>query len=226
MPPNGLPRALALAVLSALATLLLAACGGGGEEESTSANLPGGCQEVQASPPKRVDLKPPRRKVGRSQSLVATVDTSCGSFEIALDARDSPKTVSSFVHLAREGVYDDTTFHRIVPRFVIQGGDPLGTGSGGPGYSVDEPPPGNVEYTRGTVAMAKAATEPPGRSGSQFFVVTAADAGLPPQYALLGKVSSGKDVVDRIARLGDPASGQTGTPLATVVIRKITVSHP
>ncbi len=226
MPPSGPLRALALAVLTALAALLLAACGGGGEEETTSANLPGGCQEAQAPPPKRVDLKPPRHKVGRSQSLVATVDTSCGSFEIALDARDSPKTVSSFVHLAREGVYDDTTFHRIVPRFVIQGGDPLGTGSGGPGYSVDEPPPGNVEYTRGTVAMAKAATEPPGRSGSQFFVVTAADAGLPPQYALLGKVSSGKDVVDRIARLGDPVSGQTGTPLATVVIRKITVSHP
>lgn len=210
----------------ALAPLLLAACGGGGEEESTSAALPRGCQEAQAPPPKRVDLKPPRRKVGRSQSLVAAVDTSCGSFEIALDAKDSPKTVSSFVYLAREGVYDDTTFHKIVPRFVIQGGDPLGTGSGGPGYSVDEPPPGKVEYTRGTVAMAKAATEPPGRSGSQFFVVTAADAGLAPQYALLGEVSSGENVVDRIASLGDPVSGQTGTPLATVVIRKVTVSHP
>jgi cyclophilin family peptidyl-prolyl cis-trans isomerase len=207
----------------ALAALLLAACGGGDEEESTSATLPAGCQDAQAPPSKRVDLKPPQRKVGRSQSLVAAVDTSCGSFEIALDARDSPKTVSSFVYLAREGVYDDTTFHKIVPRFVIQGGDPLGTGSGGPGYSVDEPPPGKVEYTRGTVAMARAATEPPGRSGSQFFVVTAADAGLAPQYALLGEVSSGEDVVDRIARLGDPASGQTGTPLATVVIRKITV---
>jgi peptidyl-prolyl cis-trans isomerase B (cyclophilin B) len=225
VPPNGPPRALALAVLTALAALLLAACGGGDKEESTSATLPAGCQEAQAPPSKRVDLKPPQRKVGRSQSLVAAVDTSCGSFEIALDARDSPKTVSSFVYLAREGVYDDTTFHKIVPRFVIQGGDPLGTGSGGPGYSVDEPPPGKVEYTRGTVAMAKTATEPPGRSGSQFFVVTAADAGLPPQYALLGEVSSGEDVVARIARLGDPASGQTGTPLATVVIRKITVSE-
>jgi peptidyl-prolyl cis-trans isomerase B (cyclophilin B) len=226
VPPNGLPRALALAVLTALAALLLAACGGGDEEESTSATLPRGCQEAQAPPSKRVDLKPPQRKIGRRRSLVAAVDTSCGSFEIALDARDSPKTVSSFVYLAREGVYDDTTFHKIVPRFVIQGGDPLGTGSGGPGYSVDEPPPSNVEYTRGTVAMAKAATEPPGRSGSQFFVVTAADAGLAPQYALLGEVSSGEDVVDRIARLGDPASGQTGTPLAPVVIRKITVSRP
>jgi cyclophilin family peptidyl-prolyl cis-trans isomerase len=157
---------------------------------------------------------------------VAAVDTSCGSFEIALDTRHSPKTVSSFVYLARQSVYDDTAFHRIVPGFVIQGGDPLGTGRGGPGYSVDEPPSRNVQYTRGTVAMAKTATEPPGRSGSQFFVVTAADAGLPPQYALLGEVSSGEAVVDRIARLGDPTSGQAGTPLAIVVIRRITVSHP
>jgi peptidyl-prolyl cis-trans isomerase B (cyclophilin B) len=206
--------------------LALASCGGGGGGgESTSSALPAGCQAVRKPPPKHVNLKPPHRSIPRNRRLTAAVATSCGRFEIALDARDSPKTVSSFVHLAREGVYDDTTFHKIVPRFVIQGGDPLGTGSGGPGYSVDEPPPGRVEYTKGTVAMAKAATEPPGHSGSQFFVVTAADAGLAPQYALLGEVSSGEDVVARIARLGDPASGQTGTPLATVVIRKITVSE-
>ncbi len=145
-------------------------------------------------------------------------------FEIALDTRSSPKTVSSFAHMAREGLYDDTIFHRIVPGFVIQGGDPLGTGRGGPGYSVDEAPPSDTVYTKGTVAMAKTAFEPPGRSGSQFYVVTAADAGLPAEYALLGEVSSGEDVVDRISELGDPASGDTGTPLATVVIRTITVS--
>ena len=224
MPQN--PAALAPAIVVALA-LLLAACGGGdGDEDgSTPANLPAGCEEAQKPPPKRVDLKRPQRKVDRSQNLVAAVDTSCGSFEIALDARESPKTVGSFVYLARDGVYEDTTFHRIVSGFVIQGGDPLGTGSGGPGYFVDEPPPDRVQYTRGTAAMAKTAAEPPGRSGSQFFVVTAADAGLPPQYALLGEVSSGEDVVDRIAELGDPASGQTGTPTATVVIRKITVNR-
>jgi cyclophilin family peptidyl-prolyl cis-trans isomerase len=155
---------------------------------------------------------------------VATVDTSCGSFEITLDTRGSPKTVSSFVFLAREGVYDDTTFHGIDPNLLIQGGDPLGTGRGGPGYSVDEPPPSTATYTRGTVAMARTATEPPGRSRSQFFVVTAADAGLPPEYALLGKVSSGEEVVDRIAKLGDPTS-ETGAPVTTVVIRKIAISE-
>ena len=132
--------------------------------------------------------------------------------------------MSSFVHLAREGVYDDTIFHGIDPNLVIQGGDPLGTGMGGPGYHVDEPPPSDAEYTKGTVAMAKTAVEPPGRSGSQFFIVVAADAGLPPAYALLGEVSSGQDVVERIAEPGGPRQRQSGTPLATVVIRTITVS--
>jgi peptidyl-prolyl cis-trans isomerase B (cyclophilin B) len=224
MPRTRRTGPIAPALLFVLAALTLASCGEGGGGESTSSALPTGCQEVQKPSPKHVDLKPPHSKVKPSQRLVAAVGTSCGRFEIALDTRDSPKTVSSFVYLARKGVYDDTTFHRIVPNFVIQGGDPLGTGLGGPGYFVDEPPPPNVEYRRGTVAMAKTMAEPAGRSGSQFFVVTAADAGLPPQYALLGKLSSGTDVVDRIASLGDPAAGDTGTPRATVVIRKITVS--
>ena len=140
-----------------------------------------------------------------------------------MDASGSPKTVGSFVYLTRRGLYDHTIFHRIVPGFVIQGGDPTQTGSGGPGYSIREPPPASAQYRRGTVAMAKTAVEPSGQSGSQFFVVTAADAGLPPQYAILGKVTRGQSVISRIARLGDPSSGQTGTPRATVVIRGITI---
>jgi peptidyl-prolyl cis-trans isomerase B (cyclophilin B) len=216
-------RAIAPGIAFAFAALMLASCGGGGGESTTSA-LPAGCQEAPKPSPKHVNLKPPKGRVKPSQRLVAAVDTSCGRFVIALDSKDSPKTVSSFVHLARKGVYDDTIFNRIVPNFLIQGGDPQGTGRGGPGYSVDEPPPASAQYRRGTVAMVKTQAEPPGRSGSQFFVVTAADAGLPPQYAVLGKVSSGQDVVDRIASLGDAASGDTGTPRATVVIRKIAVS--
>ena len=222
MPPAPPARAIAPGLVFALAALALASCGGG-EGESTSSALPAGCREAQTPPPKHVNLKPPHSRVEPSQRLVAAVDTSCGRFEIALDTKDSPKTVSSFVHLARKGIYDDTIFHRIVPHFVIQGGDPLGTGTGGPGYSVDEPPPANVEYRRGTVAMVRTQAEPPGRSGSQFFVVTAADAGLPPSYALLGRVISGMAVVDRIGSLGEAASGETGTPSATVVIRKIAV---
>jgi peptidyl-prolyl cis-trans isomerase B (cyclophilin B) len=216
------PSALAATCLLAVA---VGACGGGGGGSSTSARVPAGCQEVPKPPPRHVSLKPPHQGVPSTAKLTATVDTSCGAFRIALDAAGSPKTVGSFVYLARKGVYDDTIFHRIVPGFVIQGGDPTQTGSGGSGYSVDEPPPRTAQYRRGTVAMAKTAVEPPGRSGSQFFVVTAADAGLPPQYAILGKVTSGQSVVNRISSLGDPASGQSGTPLATVVIRKITIGR-
>jgi peptidyl-prolyl cis-trans isomerase B (cyclophilin B) len=149
----------------------------------------------------------------------ATVETSCGSFQISLDTARAPKTTSSFAYLARRGVYDDTPFHRIVPGFVIQGGDPTGSGTGGPGYFVDEPPPRNLSYTQGIVAMAKTAAEPPGRSGSQFFVVTEADAGLTPDYALIGRVSSGFDVVQRIEQLGTAS----GTPKAPVVIRRVTI---
>jgi cyclophilin family peptidyl-prolyl cis-trans isomerase len=145
--------------------------------------------------------------------------TSCGSFTIALDVARAPKTASSFAYLARQGVYNDTPFHRIVPGFVIQGGDPTGTGGGGPGYFVDEPPPRNLSYTQGIVAMAKTQAEPPGRSGSQFFVVTVPDAGLTPDYALVGMVNSGFDVVQRIEQLGT----LSGTPRAPVVIRRVTV---
>lgn len=220
------PPSLGTATTCALvvAALELAACGGGDAVTSTTGDLPAGCQEAQKPPPRGVELKRPRGEVEAGRHLVATVDTTCGRFQIALDPADSPRTVTSFVYLARRGVYDGTAFHGIDPNFVIQGGDPLGTGKGGPGYFIDEPPPSHTEYTRGTVAMAKTAAEPPGRSGSQFFVVVAADAGLPPEYALLGKVSAGQRVIRRIAGLGDPSS-DSGTPLATVVIRKITVAE-
>ena len=216
-------RAVPLLALAG-ATVALAACGGGGATTSTGAALPSGCEQVSKPPPKHRQLSKPKQTVTPGESLTATVDTSCGRFDIALDTSGSPKTVNSFAYLARKGFYDDTTFNRIVPHFVIQGGDPLQNGSGGPGYTVVEPPPHNATYRMGTVAMAKTAVAPSGQSGSQFFVVTAADAGLPPNYAILGKVSSGFDVVKRIGTLGDPASGDAGTPLATVVIRDIVVS--
>jgi cyclophilin family peptidyl-prolyl cis-trans isomerase len=216
-------RAVALLALAG-ATLALAACGGGGSSTSTSASLPNGCQQVPTPQPKNRRLKKPKQTVTAGESLTATVDTSCGRFDIKLDTSSQPKTVNSFSYLAKKGFYDDTTFTRIVPHFVIQGGDPTQTGKGGPGYTVVEAPPGNASYRMGTVAMAKPPVSPSGQSGSQFFVVTAADAGLPPQYAILGKVSSGFDVVKKIGTLGDPASGDIGTPLATVLIRQITVS--
>ena len=216
-----LRRSACLAALAATA-VTLTACGGGGGQ-STNVALPPGCQQVSKPPPKHRQLKRPPQTVQPGERLSATVETSCGRFEIRLDTARFPKTVNSFVYLAKKGFYDDTIFHRIVPHFIVQGGDPLQNGQGGPGYTVTEQPPPDTRYTAGTVAMAKTPVEPAGRSGSQFFIVTAADAGLPPNYAILGTVNSGFDVVKRIGELGDPASGDTGTPLETVVTRRITV---
>lgn len=216
---------LALAAGPIALALALAACGGGdGSQETTSAaRLPSGCEEVAAPEPKRVELdKPELAAEPPAPGLTATVETSCGLFEIALDGQTSPRTVVSFVHMAREGLYDGTSFHGISPGQVIQGGDPLGDGTGGPGYFVDEPPPHDTEYTRGVVAMAKSPVEPPGRSGSQFFVVTGADAALPPVYATLGEVSRGFSTIERIETLGDPGD-ETGTPTATVVIESVAI---
>lgn len=201
------------------ALVLLAGCGGGGGGSSTAAGLPAGCSRVAAPAPKQVQLSRPTQTL--HAPATATVETSCGSFEISLDVARAPKTTSSFAYLARHGVYDDTPFHRIVPGFVVQGGDPTGSGTGGPGYFVDEPPPRDLAYTQGIVAMAKTSAEPPGRSGSQFFVVTEPDAGLTPDYALVGRVSSGFDVVQRIEQLGTAS----GTPKAPVVIRRVSVKE-
>jgi cyclophilin family peptidyl-prolyl cis-trans isomerase len=200
---------------------ILAGCGGnddGSESTTTQANN-NGCREVEAPQPRHVSLKAPPQTVKRSDNLSAAVKTSCGDFDIALSTRWAPKTVNSFVYLSEQGFYDDLTFHRIAPGLVIQGGDPLGTGHGGPGYTVVEKPPPNFSYTEGFVAMAKRSAEPPGTSSSQFFIVTGADAGLPPEYALLGKVSHGLDVVMRIGKLGTP----TEKPKQTVLIEKITI---
>jgi peptidyl-prolyl cis-trans isomerase B (cyclophilin B) len=204
------------AVAASLALALLVGCGGGGDDTSSVA-LPSGCSEVSTPSPKEVHLSRPTEQL--RGPATAKVETSCGTFAIALDTSRAPRTASSFAYLARHGVYDDTPFHRIVPGFVVQGGDPTGSGSGSPGYSVDESPPDDLSYTRGIVAMAKSAAEPPGRSGSQFFVVTVADAGLTPDYALLGRVTSGFGVVQRIEQLGTPS----GKPKAPVVIRRVTI---
>jgi cyclophilin family peptidyl-prolyl cis-trans isomerase len=207
--------AFALVAIGVVAAILISRSGG----SSTDASA-GGCEEVEAPAPKHVTLKAPPQTVKKGEKLTAVVATSCGSFDIALDSAQAPKTVNSFVYLSEEGFYDDLTFHRIAPGFVIQGGDPLGTGIGGPGYSVTEKPPANVSYTKGTVAMAKGSTDPPGRSGSQFYVVTAANAGLPPEYALVGKVDKGYDAVERIEGLAKPG---TEEPERTVLINKVTI---
>jgi cyclophilin family peptidyl-prolyl cis-trans isomerase len=216
-------RLIILAVFAVIAVGVVAAIligrSGGDDNDSTTTASAAGCKQVAPPKPKHVSLSAPKQTVKKGEKLTAVVATSCGTFEIALDTTRAPKTTNSFAYLSKEGFYDDLTFHRIAPGFVIQGGDPLGTGTGGPGYSVDEKPPSNLSYTKGTVAMAKTSAEPPGRSGSQFYVVTAADAGLPPEYALVGKVDKGYDVVAKIDKLGTPAE----KPKQTVLIESITI---
>lgn len=144
----------------------------------------------------------------RTHELV--LETSCGEIVIALDVDRAPKTASSVAFLAGDGFYDGLKFHRIVKGFVIQGGDPEGTGRGGPGYTVVEAPPKDLKYDPGVVAMAKRADEAAGSSGSQFFICSGSQASsLPPEYALVGKVSDGMGVVALIERLG--SSGDTIT---------------
>jgi peptidyl-prolyl cis-trans isomerase B (cyclophilin B) len=233
-----MPRLLTL-VLACL-VLIAGGCGGDDEAPATPASTPTptptatptpedtggeqqrGCTKVAKAAPKNVDLAKPRERLNPRKTYVATVTTNCGAFEITLDAKRAPKTGGSFKYLADEGFYDGLGFHRIVPGFVIQGGDPKGNGSGGPGYSIVEPPPENLTYDKGVVAMAKTALEDPGTSGSQFFVVTGEGTPLQPDYALVGKVTGGQDVVDLI---GVAPVGPDEQPLEPIVIESVKVEE-
>jgi len=228
-----------LPVLIACLALVFAGCGDSsdGEPDATAtaeatetaaaANelLPEGCEDVSKPAPKQVEgIKKPTEKLSKSKTYVATIATTCGDIEVTLDSKHSPITGGSFKYLADQKFFDGTTFHRIVPDFVIQGGDPAGDGTGGPGYSVEEAPDSDLKYEKGVVAMAKTGDEPAGTSGSQFFVVTGdGAASLTPDYALLGKVTGGMDVVDKIG--GIQADPNTGQPAAEVVIKSVTVKE-
>ncbi|MFQ5553738.1 MAG: peptidylprolyl isomerase [Acidimicrobiia bacterium] len=155
--------------------------------------------------------------------VVATITTSCGDIEVALDPSQAPATVNSFVFLARNGYFDGTVSHRIAPGFVVQMGDPTGTGSGGPGYALpDEFPPAGFAFTRGVLAMANAGA---GTTGSQFFIMLE-DAGLSPQFSVFGTVTGGLDVIDRIAAipLGTSARGELSVPLETLYLERVTIT--
>jgi len=208
---------LGIAVIAGIVVLIAS---GGGDDGGKSAS--GECKEASQPQPKNDTVAKPTLQLKGSTTYLATVETSCGTFEITLDSKNAPKTGGSFVTLARKGFYDGLGFHRIAPGFVIQGGDPAGNGSGGPGYKIREKPADNVVYSEGMVAMAKGGSEPAGTSGSQFFVVTGSNANLPPDYALLGKVTKGIDVAHRIEGL---ASTSDGPPSRPVVIDKITIAE-
>lgn len=234
---------LLTAVLTA-ATLALAACGSSdGTSSSSSSSAPAsstpsvatseaqattsgpsaGCTTVKAQQPVKRSAKKPTTTLPKDKTSVVTLKTSCGTIQITLDVKDDPKTASSFASLVSSGFYDGLGVVRVVPGFVLQAGDPNGDGSGGPGYSVVEPPAKNASYRRGVVAMAKTGAEAPGTSGSQFFIVTGPDAGLPPEYAIAGRVTKGLSVADTIGAI-PPRGGQDGPPTMPVIIEKATLT--
>jgi len=224
---------LALALVLLAGALLPLGCGGGdgdGEAddappaETTATDGGGGavgCRAVDAPAP-RADggQTAPTALLVAGRTYEVDVTTSCGDFTITLDQEASPEAAASFAALAENGFFDGTVFHRIVPGFVIQGGDPTATGTGGPGYTTEDTPAQDTSYTEGVVAMAKTAAEPAGTAGSQFFIVTAPEVALPPDYAVVGSVTGGMDVVRRIAVLGDP---NTELPTQPVVVERMEV---
>jgi cyclophilin family peptidyl-prolyl cis-trans isomerase len=152
--------------------------------------------------------KPPEMTIDPQRSYRATIETSAGTMTAELFTSDAPKTVNNFVFLAREGFYEGVIFHRVIKGFMIQGGDPTGTGTGGPGYKfADEPV--KRSYERGTLAMANAG---PNTNGSQFFIMHA-DYGLPPNYTIFGKLTSGEDVLDSIAQARTGANDRPAEPV-------------
>ena len=213
-------------LLVIMLVLLLAGCGGddggNGETQTTTTSAAAGCEPVEAPAPRDAPaLTAPTGTLDPGKTWSLTLETSCGDFTVELDPTLAPEATNSLVYLAREGFFDDTVFHRIVPGFVIQGGDPTQSGAGGPGYATLDVPPGAARYTKGTVAMAKGPIEPAGTAGSQFFVVTADGVNLPPEYAIVGRVGHGMDVVERIGELGNAQE----MPTQPVVVRTVTVSE-
>ena len=220
--------------VAVLAVLALAGCGTNKPSKTATtkrpppggAAVPTGCKPVP-KPKARADGRLDKPDLTGTPPARATIRTNCGDITIALDTKAQPKTASSFAFLARKGFYDGTTFWRVQRTpdgadFVVQGGDPTNSGTGGPGYTVTEKPRSSTEYTRGVVAMAKTEVEPPGTSGSQFFIVTGEDAGLPADYAVLGRVVGDDTAVRRIAAArSDP---NTGRATQAAVIQGIRLS--
>jgi cyclophilin family peptidyl-prolyl cis-trans isomerase len=172
-----------------------------------------------SSPQQRKFDEEPPMLIDPAKRYTATMVTSHGTMVIALDPLAAPKTVNSFVFLARYHYYDGVIFHRIIPGFVLQGGDPTGTGTGGPGYKFKDELPAPGRYQIGSLAMANSG---PHTNGSQFFVISGPDgARLPPQYALFGAVVSGGEVVTAIDALGS----RSGTPKEKVVIESVTIAE-
>lgn len=226
MTVSPLRRSCALVLLAG--TLALAGCGndssqargaGGSTTSSTSCPAADGStakqQTFSQAPPMCIDA---------TKTYTATMTTDVGDVIIALDAKKAPKTVNNFVVLSRYHFYDGVTFHRVIPGFMAQGGDPSGDGTGGPGYTIEDELPSAGAYEDGSVAMAN--TGAPNSGGSQFFVITGpSGTALPPQYALFGQVTKGMDVMRKIEADGNQDGSQDGKPVKVHTIKTVTIEE-
>ena len=163
--------------------------------------------------------KPPEMTIDPNKSYTATIDTSAGTVVVELYPKVAPQHVNSFVFLAREGFYNDVIFHRVIPGFMIQGGDPTGTGTGGPGYRV-KAEFNDLKHTRGVLSMAR--SNDPNSAGSQFFLMHADAPFLNGQYTAFGKATSGLEVIDKIVNLPRDGSDRPHSPAK---INKVTIEE-
>jgi cyclophilin family peptidyl-prolyl cis-trans isomerase len=195
--------------------------GGSSTAAATGSVRVPGCRSVAPPASRAGEQAPePAGQLDPARRYTVRLQTNCGPIAIQLAVKEAPKTSSSFAHLVELGYYNGLTFHRVVPEFVIQGGDPKGDGTGGPSWTVVEPPPAHLRYAKGVVAMAKSPTEPSGSSGSQFFIVTGSNVTLPPVYALVGRVVAGEQAVEAISHV--PTEGSK--PRSPMVIERATLS--
>ncbi|WP_079909591.1 peptidylprolyl isomerase [Paenibacillus sp. 32352] len=221
------------ASLAVVCALLLSACGTkpAPDQGKTSAGQPTASQPpaTQASPQpqtKKSWSSPPEMKIDQNKTYQATVTTSKGTFKIDLFAKEAPKTVNNFVFLSKEGFYNNVVFHRIIQSFMVQTGDPEGTGRGGPGYKFEDELKTSHQYEPGIVAMANAGSN---TNGSQFFICTGEDSknlNKTPNYTIFGKVSEGMDVVQQIAATPVESNGrEVSKPTEKVTIQSIDITE-
>jgi len=189
-------------------------------QRNTNTAVPSESSQSSSSEQSVVQLPTPDMKIKKNKTYSAVLTTSEGDITIALNAKETPITVNNFVELAKKKFYNNTIFHRVIKGFMIQGGDPEGTGRGGPGYKFDDES-FEGDYTRGTVAMANAG---PNTNGSQFFIMHK-DNNLPKNYTIFGKVTKGLDVVDKIAEAPVEAGGEGSTPKKPVTVESVVISE-
>jgi peptidyl-prolyl cis-trans isomerase B (cyclophilin B) len=192
---------------------LLAGCGGNPDPVNNVTSC-----DVEVSDPARTQEVSP---LDEGKTYTIRFETTHGNFTIEMNAERSPCNSGSMMQLAKDGFYNGVAIHRIVPDFVIQAGNSSKTADGGPGYTTIDPPLPETQYRKGDVAMAKTMTEPPGTGGSEFFIVTGTDLQLPPDYAPVGRVVDGMEVVEKIGKLGN---AETQQPTEKVVIERATTS--